>query len=58
MIDSLRKVAIEAESQGVTIGAFLEHLKRVLEDGAETLGSKPFYNLMLKANIALEVVGS
>jgi hypothetical protein len=33
MIDSLRKVAIEAESQGVTIGAFLEHLKRVLEDG-------------------------
>jgi len=58
MIDSLRKVAIEAESQGVTIGAFLEHLKRVLEDGVETLGSKPFYNLMLKANIALEVVGS
>jgi hypothetical protein len=38
VIDSLRKVAIEAESQGVTIEAFLEHLKRVLEDGAETLG--------------------
>ncbi len=58
MIDSLRKVAIEAESQGVTMGVFLEHLKRMLEDGVETLGLRPFYNLMLKANIALEVVGS
>jgi hypothetical protein len=58
MIDSLRKVAIEAESQGVTMGVFLEHLKRMLEDGVETLGLRPFYDLMLKANMALEVVGS